>query len=173
MIEPEEQPEAEHTQVANVSQEEVRSVHAELVRMHQAAAQTIDADEVDMQQSAAAAVKANHVSTSRSALAAVEAGEVQAQNSVTGLLQAENASISGYTGVVVAESADVHDGMASFVVGRDVHVQNTRTVLLFGQNINGDVTTLMDTRSTLIAGLLGGLFAGLMLLLGRVLFRRK
>jgi hypothetical protein len=31
----------------------------------------------------------------------------------------------------------------------------------------------MDSRSALIAGLVGGLFAGLMLLLGRMLFGRE
>jgi len=39
--------------------------------------------------------------------------------------------------------------------------------------VNGDVNTVLDTRGALIAGLTGGLFAGLMLLLGHVLFRRK
>jgi hypothetical protein len=35
------------------------------------------------------------------------------------------------------------------------------------------VTTLMDTRSALIAGLVTGLFSGIMLLLGRMLFGRR
>jgi hypothetical protein len=35
------------------------------------------------------------------------------------------------------------------------------------------VTTIIEPRSALIAGLTGGLFAGLMLLLGRTLFGRK
>jgi hypothetical protein len=35
------------------------------------------------------------------------------------------------------------------------------------------VTALVDSRSALIAGLTGGLFAGLLLLLGRTLFGRK
>jgi hypothetical protein len=39
--------------------------------------------------------------------------------------------------------------------------------------VTGDVVTLMDSRSALIVGLTSGLFAGLALLLGRVLFRRK
>jgi hypothetical protein len=39
--------------------------------------------------------------------------------------------------------------------------------------VNGDVNTILDTRGALIAGLTGGLFAGMMLLLGRMLFRRK
>jgi len=173
MIEPEELPKVDQSQVTNISQADVQSVQAELVRMHQASAENINADEVELQQSAAGNVKANHVSAHQSAMARVEAGEVLSQSSATGFVQAEKASLSGYTGAVLAGSAEVHHGMASFVAGRDVHVQDARTILLLGQNINGDVTTLMDSRSALIAGLVGGLFAGLMLLLGRVLFGRE
>jgi hypothetical protein len=173
MIEPEELPKVDQSQVTNISQADVQSVQAELVRMHQASAANINADEVELQQSAVGNMKANHVSAHQSALARVEAGEVLSQNSATGFIQAEKASLSGYTGAVRAGSAEVHHGMAGFVAGRDVHVQDARTILLLGQNINGDVTTLMDSRSALIAGLVGGLFAGLMLLLGRVLFGRE
>jgi hypothetical protein len=173
MIKPEEQPEWVQSQVTNISHTDVQSIHAELVRMHQAAAETINADEVELQQSAAAAVKANHVSAHQSALARVEAGEVLSQRSAAGWVKAEKASVSGYTGAVLAGSADVHHGIAGLVVGRQVQVQNARTILLLGQSINGPVTALMDSRSALIAGLLGGLFAGLMLLLGRMLFGRK
>src|SRR5688500_4637132 len=172
MIEPRELSEVDQSQVTNISQAEVGSVNAQLVRMHQANAESITADEVELQQSAAGNVKANHVSANQSAMARVEAGELLSQSSAIGFVQAETASISGYTGAVVAESADIHHGMAVFVAGREVHVQDVRTVLLLGQNVDGNVTTLMDSRSALIAGLVGGLFAGLMLLLGRMLFGR-
>jgi hypothetical protein len=173
MIEPEELPKVDQSQVTNISQADVQSVHAELVRMHQASAENIIADEVELQQSAAGNMKANHVSAHQSALARVEAGEVLAQNSAMGFVQAEKVSVSGYTGAVLAGSADLHHGMAGFVAGREVHVQNARTILLVAQNVNGNVTTLVDSRSALIAGLVGGLFAGLMLLLGRTLFGRE
>jgi len=173
MIEPEELPKVDQSQVTNISQADVQSVHAELVRMHQASAENIIADEVELQQSAAGNMKANHVSAHQSALARVEAGEVLAQNSALGFVQAEKVSVSGYTGAVLAGSADLHHGMAGFVAGREVHVQNARTILLVAQNVNGNVTTLVDSRSALIAGLVGGLFAGLMLLLGRTLFGRE
>jgi hypothetical protein len=63
--------------------------------------------------------------------------------------------------------------MVGYVAGSDVHVENSRTGILIARTVNGNVTTLMDTRSALIAGLVGGLFGGIMLLLGRMLFGRK
>jgi hypothetical protein len=173
MIEPEKLPEADKSHVTNLSQSEVETVNAELVRMHQAAAGTINAGEVALQQSAAANVKANSVNAHQSALAMVDAEEVLSQQSSIGFVQAEKASVMGNSGAVLAQNAEVHYGMTGLVAGRVVHAENARTILLVGQNITGNVTPLMDSRTALIAGLTGGLFAGLMLLLGRMLFGRR
>lgn len=173
MIEPEKSSESDVPQVANISRSEVQTVQAELVRMHQAAAQTIEAEEVALQQSAAGNLKASSVSTHQSALGVVEAEEVLSQQSVLGYVQAEKASVAGYTAAVLAGSAEIHYGMTVLAAGRDVHAEGARTILLVGRNISGNVMTVMDPRSAVIAGLTGGLFAGLLLLLGRVLFGRK
>jgi hypothetical protein len=173
MIESENSPATDESQFENVSEMDVQNVQAEAVRMHQASAQSINAEDVAMQQSAAAAVKATRVSAHQSALAAVESVEVLAEQSFVGMLQAKGVSLSGYAGAVVAGNADVRNVMAAVVAGTDVRVSDSRTVLLIGRNIQGNVTTLMDTRSALIAGLVAGLFSGMMLLLGRTLFGRK
>jgi hypothetical protein len=63
--------------------------------------------------------------------------------------------------------------MTGLVAGRDVHVAESRTVVLLARHVDGEVTTLFNTRDALIIGLVSGLFSGLMLLLGRLLFRRN
>ena len=170
MLEPQK---SEESQITNISQTDVQTVHAERVRMHQASAETINANEIQMEQSAAVHVQAGSVNTHQSALVAVEAEELLSQNSAIGFVEAPKASVRGYIGAVAAQNAEVQYSLAGVVVGNDVHVENSRTVLLVGQNVTGNVTTLMDSRSALIAGLVGGLFSGLMLLLGRMLFGRK
>ena len=165
--------ESKKSQVANISQTDVKTVQAEMVRMHQASADTINANEVELEQSAAAHVQASSVSTHQSALAAVEADEVVSQNTMVGFVEAEKASLRGYIGAVSAQNAEVHYSLAGAVVGNDVHLEGARTILLIAQNVSGNVTTVIEPRSALIAGLTGGLFAGLMLLLGRSLFGRK
>lgn len=173
MIEPEELPEIESPQVTNISQADVQTIHAELVRMHQADAETIIAQEVELQQSAAANVKAEHFSAHQSAIGMLNAKDVSVEESAVGFVQAEKMSAGGYTGVIVAGSADIQHGMAVFVAGREVHVNEARTGILLARNVQGNVTTVLDTRGALLVGLVGGLFAGLMLMLGRVLFGRK
>lgn len=173
MIEPEEFPEFDSPQVTNISQADVQTVRAELVRMHQADAENILAQEVELQQSGAGAIKADHVNADHSFIGMVSAKEVSMEGGAVGFVQAEKMSAGGYTGVVVAGSADIQHGMAVFVAGREVHVNEARTGILLARNVQGNVTTVLDTRGALLAGLVGGLFAGLMLMLGRVLFGRK
>jgi hypothetical protein len=167
-------PEAsDELQAKDISKTDIQSVNAGLVRMHQASAEKLHAEEVALEQSAAAEIKANTVSTHMSALAAVEAEEVLSQKTAIGYVQAEKASVSGYTALVAAQNAEVHYGLTGVVVGENVHVEGARTILLVGEHVTGTVTTLVSPRSALIAGLTGGLFAGLMLLLGHMLFGRK
>ncbi len=173
MLEPEEFPETDSPQVTNISHSDVGAVNAELVRMHQSDAKTITAEEVEMQNSAVGSVKAVNITGHRVLMGAVNAEDVSLNESGVGFARAGKMSVSGYTGAVMAGSAEVHHGMAGFVAGREVHVNESRTGILFAHTVHGDVNTVLDTRGALIAGLTGGLFAGLMLLLGRVLFRRK
>jgi hypothetical protein len=173
MIEPEEFPEVDSPQVTDISHSDVQNVRAESVRMHQSDAEVITAEEVEMQNSAAGNVKANHVNGHMILMGAVSAEEVTVQEGGVGYAQAGKMSVSGYTGAVVAGSVEVQHGFAGFVAGRDVHVSESRTGILLARTVNGDVNTVLDTRGALIAGLTGGLFAGLMLLLGRMLFRRN
>jgi hypothetical protein len=173
MLENDEFPETDSPQVTNITTSDVGSVHAEMVRMHQSDAETITAEDVDLQNSAAGSVKATNITGHMVLMGAVHAEDIALNESGLGFAQAGKLSVSGYTGAVVAGSAEVHHGMTGLVAGREVHVSESRTGILLAQTVHGNVTTVLDTRGALIAGLTGGLFAGLMLLLGRVLFRRK
>ena len=68
----------------------------------------------------------------------------------------------------------MRNSAAGVVIANDVKFDDSaRTVLLLSNNIQGNVTTLMDTRTALIAGLVAGLFASIAVLLGQALFRRR
>jgi hypothetical protein len=164
---------SEQSQVANLSQVTVETVKAELVRMHQSSAGEIQAEDVELNMSSAASVNSARVSTTTSAIAALQSVEVTTQNSIVAVAQAEKMSLSGVAGAVVAGSVDLHHAHVGFLAGRDVHGEQIKTVVLLAGRVEGNVTTMMDTRGALIAGLVGGLFAGIMLLLGRMLFGRK
>jgi hypothetical protein len=173
MVEPDELPEFESPQVTNVSQAEVQSVQAELVRMYQADAENVIADEVELHQSAAGNVKATLLHARQAALGTVRAENVSVEMGAAGFIKAEKVAANGYTAAIVAGSAEVRHSAVGYLAGREVHAEDVRTILLLARNAQGNVTTTLDTRGALVAGLVGGLFGGLILLLGRFLLRRS
>jgi hypothetical protein len=166
--------ESEESQVSNLSQVQVQSVNAQQVNMSQAAAETITAENVTLEKSAVADLNANHVTAQQAAIGELKATDVVADQSVIGYVQAERAGVSGFTGAVIAQSADVRNTATVAVIANDVKFEESaRTVLLISRNVEGNVTTMVDTRTALIAGLTAGLFASIAVLLGRALFGRK
>jgi len=162
----------ETPQVTNVTNTSVEVIEAKLVRMHQSAAQEITADEVDLQQSAALDVTTAELAAREAALGLVTAKEVELTNSAVGIFRAENANVAGSAGLVLAETANLGNTYAGVVVGGQVRSERIESLILLARNVEGDVQTVVDTRSALIAGMVGGLFAGIFLLVGRMLFGR-
>ena len=174
MIEETNLPEAvEQSQVANLSQVDVQVVKAELVRMHQSSAREIQSEDVELNLSAALNVNSNRVSTKDSAMATVRSVEVNTQTTAIGAARAERMSLHGAAGAVVAGSVELNNSYVGLVAGREVRGEKIESIILLSPKVEGNVTTVIDTRGALIAGMVGGLFAGIMLLLGRMLFGRK
>ena len=57
-------------------------------------------------------------------------------------------------------------------VAQQVSAGNIRAGLVIGREINGDIQTLIDARTALLSGIVGGIVAGLILLAGKLLFGR-
>jgi hypothetical protein len=174
MVGPEINPESEESQESNLSQVQVQNVNAQQVNMNQAAAETITADTVTLDKSAVADLNANHVQANQAAIGELKASDVVADQSLIGYVQAERAGVSGFVGAVIGQSVEVRSSAAVAVIANDVKFEESaRTVLLISSKVEGNVTTLVDTRTALIAGLTAGLFASIAVLLGRALFGRK
>ncbi len=159
-------------QVINVVESSVDSVKAELVRMHQSAANRLIADEVELHQSAAQSVTADKVSAHDAGFASVQAGQVSITQGSIALARASEIHMSGTLGVGVADTIEVQ-GKAGALVGRIVQAENVRSGILIARQVNGSVETLIDTRSAVLAGLVGGMIAGIFYLAGSLLKRRK
>ena len=174
MVAPEFNSESEESEVTNLSQAQVQSISAQRVNMEQAAAETINAENVEMDRSAVADLNANHVNARQAVIGELKASDVVADQSLIGYVQAERAGVSGFTGAVIAQSAEVRSSASVAVIANEVRFEESaRTVLLISSKVEGNVTTLVDTRTALIGGLVAGLFASIAVLLGQALFGRK
>jgi hypothetical protein len=81
--------------------------------------------------------------------------------------------VDGGVGLVVAQTVNLGNSHAGVIVGREVKAERIGTIVLIGNHVVGDVRTVMDTRQAVLVGLIGGLVAGLILILGRFPFRRN
>ena len=163
----------EAPQVTNVTTTSVEVIEAEMVRMHQSLVQEITAEEVELHQSAALDVTTAEVSAHEAALGLVTAKEVEMTNSAAAVIRAENVDARGSVGVVLAGSTNLGNTYVGVVAGRQVQAERIESLLLLARDVEGDVQTVVDTRGALIAGVVGGLFAGLILLVGRLVFGRR
>jgi hypothetical protein len=165
--------EEETPQVTNLEETSVEVIEAEMVRMHQSAAREITAEEVSMQQAAALDVTAADISTHESALGLIKASDVEMTNSAAGAIRADHVNVIGTAGVVLANSVDLGNTYAGLVAGGNVRSEQIETLIFLGNHVEGDVQTVVDTRSALIAGTVGGVLAGVVLLIGRLMFGRR
>jgi hypothetical protein len=163
---------AELPLVTNVSLSNVELVNADLVRLYQSASGEIHAGEVGLHTSAALSVRTDNIDSHETALGLVDAKEVTLTNSGVAAIRAGTVGVDGGVGLVVAQTVNLGNSHAGVIVGREVKAERIESIVLIGNHVVGDVRTVMDTRQAVLAGLIGGLVAGLILALGRFSFHR-
>ena len=76
-------------------------------------------------------------------------------------------------GIVVAEDMRLTGSRAGIAIAGKAHLRDSSTVVLLAREVNGQVETVLDTRGAVVAGLVAGMAAGLVLLAGRLITRRR
>lgn len=137
----------------------VDSVEADYVRVTQGGANRIVAGDVDLKNGAAIQVYGDKVAL---------------DNAVSGIIQANDVSTQGGgAGVVMGDRVQLTNARTGVTIGRSVISENSSSILLLAQEVNGTVETVLDTRGALLAGLISGIAVGLVLFVGNLLARRR
>ena len=165
-------------------------VNATIVSLSEAAAETINAEQVSISQGSAGKISAVDVKVSQGGIREVEAETVTLEQGGANTVQAVNFSLdNGGVGIVQAETAvvsnagvgiaygqtiELQEGAAANIVfARRVNATNTQIKVLLAGSVEGEVTTLLDTRQAAAAGLGIGFVVGLLLLIAEWFGRRK
>jgi len=149
----------------------VGSLQGEGAKPRLTGAREVTADRVDLTQSAALRVRGSLVEAQQSALGLVQSNEVFLKQGAAAVVRSETAVLDGYAGIVAAKTVQVKNGAAALVAGREIRGQRIQALLVIGNRIEGDIHMMFDQRQALMVALLGGLFAGLILSMRRVLRR--
>ena len=168
------QPEdADLPQVVNLSNVSVENVEAELVRTNQTSIQQLNAKEVELHISALGTANTGELQAHDSIVGMVVSQQAEVKDSIVGGVTATTLSLDGVTVLALANSMSIKDMDAIAVAGIEINAENIRTGILISLEVKGNVTTVVDGRTVLLAGLAGGIIAGLILLAGKLLFGRK
>jgi hypothetical protein len=160
-------------EVVNISQSDVGEINAEMVRMHQSNAETINSEDVELNVAAAGGVNTQILTARDSIIGGVNTGEARITNSVVGGVRAETVDVHGLVGGVAGNSVQVQNAYSVVTAAKEVRGERIDSLVLLAGRVEGEVHTVVDTRGAVIAGLVGGLFAGVILLVGRIAFRRE
>lgn len=165
--------ENKYPEVVNMHETEAASVQAELVRASSSQIKQLFAQEVDLRDSVAVVVNADTVNARKTGVAHLKAGNFTLLEGTVFAAKTNTSTINGRAGVVISDSTRFDNGSSGVLISREVQGENIRTGILISRNVDGNVETLMDTRSTVLAGLVAGAAVGTILMLGQFLFRRK
>jgi hypothetical protein len=103
---------------------------------------------------------------------AANAEQADIANSMVGGVRGANVSVQGIVGGAAGETVNLQNAYVGALAAREVRGERVESLVLLAGRVEGEVHTLVDTRGAIIAGLVGGLFAGLIVLVGRIAFRR-
>jgi hypothetical protein len=137
----------------------VETIEAVSVQIHQGGVNRVLASEVEMHLAAAGRVDAESVVAQQSIILAGRGDEIGAEQAFSAALIAQDARLhASRVGLAVADTALLDQSRATILLAREVH---------------GDVETVLDARGAAVAGIVAGAVAGLVLLLGSRLLRRR
>jgi len=153
-------PADEHSaETVNLRGTMVDTVEADEVHIHQGGVNRVFAGVVEMDTGGAATIDAETVSLNESVGLVVRADVIDANECGSGIMTAlELRMTNSRAGLALAERADLQD---------------SSTLVLIAREVNGTVETVLDTRGAILAGLVAGVAAGLVLLAGGLLARRR
>ncbi|MFQ5921681.1 MAG: hypothetical protein ACE5M4_02460 [Anaerolineales bacterium] len=152
---------------------EDQRMDAETINLDGGTIDHVEADEVLITQGGARSISGNHVEMRQGGAWSVQGGKIEMRQSGAVGVRGEHISLLGAaTGLALADTAEFEDSRIGLVVGREVQVSNSPSLILMAREAHGDVQTYLDTRGALLAGLAAGVTGGMFLLLGRLLRRR-
>jgi hypothetical protein len=138
----------------NIRQSTVKAVEGGHVELQQVGSLSIDGERIDVTQGAAVIMKGENLTLNQS-IGLVAAGNVT------------NLNFSWAPVSVAAGDAHVEKSAVGVLAARNIESNNSTSLLMIGQNICGNVTTLLDWRSALAIGAIAGGVFGLFTLFKR------
>lgn len=168
-------PEEGLPEVVNLIDSQAEKIEADLVRTSRSYIGNLSAEESDLQQAVALNVNAHELNASSSILGASQSVTNTVNNSLLLATRAERMELkNSLVGGIYTDNTSLGEGArAGILVSGKVSGDEIRSVFLVARNVEGPVQTMMETRQVVLASVLAGVACGVVVLLGKLLFRHK
>ena len=136
-------------------------VEAEFINIRQSTVRAVEGGHVELQQVGSLGIEGERIEVTQGA-AVVMKGDNLSLNQSVGMVATGTITNLNFSCVPVAvsvEEANINKSAVGIVAARNITSNHSTSLLLVGQNVSGNVTTLIDWRSALaITAVAGGIF---------------
>lgn len=151
-------------EVRDIEDEKVDFIEAEFVNIKQSTVRTIEGGHIDVQQVGVLSVDGERVDITQSAAAIIYGNDIYLNQGVSVITACNSANLNySLTPVTLSRDiANVNRSAAGIIGAMDIRAENTSSILMIANKVEGEVTTLLDWKSALAIGAAIGGILGLL-----------
>lgn len=150
---------------------DIEFIEGEFISIKQSTVRSVEGGHIELQQVGAFSIDGERIEVTQGASGILKGTDVSLNQSITAITAADDVSINFSCSPVTIsrEQTTVTRSAVGIMAAREIKSDNTSAFLVVANKVEGNITTLMDWRSSLALGaIVGGLWG-----LFSVLFRRK
>jgi len=153
-----------------IQDKDLEIIEGEFININRSKVTNVEGGHIEMQQVCALSIDGERINTAQSAALMLRGTEISMDHGVSMATFAGNTNINNsFLPVSVSKGeTTINRSAAGLIISRDVKVKNSSALVVLANKVEGNLTTLLDLKTTVALGAVaGGLFGLLML------FRRK
>ncbi|HAM50938.1 MAG TPA: hypothetical protein DCP92_09720 [Nitrospiraceae bacterium] len=144
--------------VREMENKDLEFIEAEFVTIKQSTVRAVEGGHVELQQVGALSIDGERIEMAQSASTIIRGGDVSLNQSMSILTVGNTANLQySFSPLCLSGEHTSVSGSAVGVVGaKTLKVENTAALIVIANNVQGEVTTLLDWRSALAVGAVVG-----------------
>ena len=152
-----------------IGEKDVELVEAEFVNIKQSSIRAVDGGHIEMQQVCALSIDGERVEVTQGVAGIFRGNDVSLNQSISAVTAGNNTALNfSLSPMVISKETVAIRSAVGVMTAMNIKSENSASVLMIANKVEGNVTTLLDWRSALA---LGAVFGGVWGLLS--IFRKK
>lgn len=153
-----------------VQDKDLDIIEGEFININRSKVTNVEGGHIEMQQICALSIDGERIDTTQSAALMLRGSDVTINHSIS------MATVSGSTNInysflpvsVSKGETTINGSAAGLIISRDVKAENSSALIVLTNKVEGNLTTLLDLKTTAALGAIAGGLLGLLML-----FRRR